>query len=275
MMGAASAPALSRRDIDRLRHRGHAGGVILPHRALRTTRIDGWKLLQSAILTGGFVAAWLLVLFDWTTLAWARMLSFWSEAMGLGGSVVMVRYTFAGIYRFEAPYVAFSSALPSRGQLVFGAFAVAVVLVASFLVPKRLAPLLYGLRVLALTQATAEIFFYWMPEAFPYDGAGYVHGMLLAGLALLTIAPVMVALTYFIFDFSLTRKAALVLFVMVHLAVLLPLQYLAHGFVIHHGSLLTMPLVFLAFGLPLDVMVFIAFYGWAMSWKNGLNGHGR
>jgi hypothetical protein len=261
---------LQRRKFEELRHLGYAGEVIPRHRALLTSPPTARKLLPSLALAVAAVAAWLLVFLHWTTAAWQRLLSYWQQALGLGDAVTMVRYRVAGVYDFEAPWVPFSSGLPGRTPLLIGAIAVAVVLVASFLVPRRMAPLVYSLRVLALTQATAEVFFYFWPEAFPYDGSGYVHGMLLASLALLTILPLMLALIYYVFDFTLLRKAWLTFLVLAHLALFCPLQYMTHAVVLHHGSLLMMPLMFLAFGLPLDVMIFIAFYGWGMSWKSEL-----
>jgi hypothetical protein len=35
-------------------------------------------------------------------------------------------------------------------------------------------------------------------------------------------------------------------------------------------SLVVMPVLFLMFGLVLDVMIFVAFYGWGMSWDGVL-----
>jgi hypothetical protein len=266
----ALATHLFRRHVEELRHLGHAGETIPRHRALLTSRPTARKLVPSLLLAVSAVAAWLLVLLPWTTSLWFRLLSYWQQALGLGDHVAMVGYRVAGLYEFETPWVVFSSALPGGTQLLSGAIAVAVVLLASFLVPRRLAPLVYSLRVLALTQATAEVFFTYWPEAFPYDGASYVHGMLLTSLALLTIVPPMLALVYYVFDFTILRKAWLTLLVLAHLALFCPLQYLAHAVVLHRGSLLTMPLLFLAFGLPLDVMIFVAFYGWGMSWKSEL-----
>jgi len=259
---------LTRRRVDEMRHLGYAGDVIPRHRALLTARSGVKELLPSALLAVAWMAVWLLVVFRWTTSAWFQLLAYWQERLGLGDHVAMVQYRFINLYDFEAPWVSFSAGLPDRRALLAGAIAVVVVLVVSFLVPKRLAPLVYSLRVLALTQATAEVFFYFWPQAFPYDGPGYVHGMLLASLALLTILPLMLALIYYVFDFTLLRKAGLTLLVLAHLALFAPLQYLTQALVLHHGSLLMMPLMFLAFGLPLDVMIFIAFYGWGMSWKS-------
>jgi hypothetical protein len=259
-----------RRRVEEMRRLGYAGNVIPRHRALLTAHGGARKVLPALFLALGTLAAWLWILFPWTTTAWFQILAFWQERIGLGESIGMAQYRFAGVYDFECPWVSFSAGLPDRNALMVGAVVTALVLVASFLVPKRLAPLIYALRVLAITQATAEIFFYYWPEAFPYDGPGYVHGMLLASLALLSIVPVMLAFLYYVFDFTFLRKAWLTVLVLAHLALFCPLQYLTHALVLHHGSLLMMPLMFLAFGLPLDVMIFIAFYGWGMSWKSEL-----
>jgi len=55
---------------------------------------------------------------------------------------------------------------------------------------------------------------------------------------------------------------------LVHLAVFLPLQAVVHAYVIYRGSLLTMPVLFLVFGVLLDVFVYVALYGWGMSWRS-------
>ena len=80
--------------------------------------------------------------------------------------------------------------------------------------------------------------------------------------------PLVLAMIYFIFDFSLLRKLGLTLVVMLHLAVLIPFQFVIHAYIIHRFSLLFMPILFMLFGLLLEVSVGIAFYGWAMSWQS-------
>ena len=42
---------------------------------------------------------------------------------------------------------------------------------------------------------------------------------------------------------------------------------MAHAVIIYHASVLFLPLLFFVCGLPLDLMIFIGFYGWAMSWQ--------
>lgn len=53
----------------------------------------------------------------------------------------------------------------------------------------------------------------------------------------------------------------------VHLALFVPLQYLAHALLQHRGSLLFMPLLFWMLGLPLDILVLVALFSWAASWQ--------
>jgi hypothetical protein len=56
----------------------------------------------------------------------------------------------------------------------------------------------------------------------------------------------------------------------VHLSVFLPLQVLVHVGLVLKGSALVMPVLFLIFGLLLDVLILVAFYGWALSWPGTL-----
>jgi hypothetical protein len=53
-----------------------------------------------------------------------------------------------------------------------------------------------------------------------------------------------------------------------HLVVLLPLQAVVHAWIIHRASLLSMPLLFLLFGVLLILFVYVALYGWGMSWRS-------
>jgi hypothetical protein len=79
----------------------------------------------------------------------------------------------------------------------------------------------------------------------------------------------LVAFTYFIFDFPLWQKLLLASMLLLHLAVFLPLQAVVHAWVVYRGSLLTLPMLFLVFGVLLDVFVYVALYGWGMSWRSG------
>ena len=73
-------------------------------------------------------------------------------------------------------------------------------------------------------------------------------------------------LTYYIFDFGLPRKALLTSITMAHLALFLPFQVLLQALVLQK-SVLFMPVLYIIFGMPVDVMLVIGFYSWGMTWS--------
>ncbi len=201
---------------------------------------------------------------DWVVVAWAWILDFWRAVFGLGGYVVIVDYPLG----FSAPYLAVGAGLPGFWTWIVGATITLALFGGSFLVPRRFLPVAYLIRVLAFFQAVAQVFFALWPAWFPYSASGYVHGMLIAGIALVSLTPVLLGLIYYIFDFALSRKLGLTLVTMLHLCLFIPLQYMAHAFILYHSTLLFLPILFFVFGLPLDILVLIAFYAWGVSWRS-------
>ena len=63
-----------------------------------------------------------------------------------------------------------------------------------------------------------------------------MEGLMRAGIGLISAIPLLFALTYYIFDFGL-------------------------------WSTLFMPLLYIVCGIPLNVMLIIAFYSWGMTWQ--------
>jgi hypothetical protein len=145
-----------------------------------------------------------------------------------------------------------------------------VLVLVSLLLPRRYLPVSFFLRIVAFFQGCSQLFFAFWPEAFPYSAGGYIHTMLIAGLMIVPLVPIVLGFTYYLFDFSLSRKIGLTAMLMLHLTLLIPLQYAAHGWIMCHSSLLFLPLLFFVSGLPLNVLVFISFYAWGFSWRNRL-----
>ena len=255
--------------IEDLRHRGFRGGYIQNHRALLTSPGGMAKVVSSVGLALVLLAGWLLTV-NWASVAWAHMLSFWSDVLGIRSFVTLAHYRFSSVFSFSVPYLYVQSPLPGVFDLVIGAIVTVIVFISTFFLPRRYLPVAYLLRVVVFFQACAQVFFTFVPMKFPYGASGYVHGELIAGLVLIALVPVALAFTYFIFDFSLWKKATLALIIMLYFFLMIPMQFLAHAYALHHTSLLMLPLLFFVFGLPLDVMIFIAFYSWGASWKNRL-----
>jgi YaiO family outer membrane protein len=250
-----------------LRERGHGGGVIVPHRAILTLDLRAARIALSATLGVALAVAWFLAINQVSRL-WMAILEFWRGALGLTASVQPVRYTVLHRFHLEFPMVAATAAPLSRTIWLTTIAVTAIAFLVSFLLPRRRAlPLVYLLRLAALVQTSSLVFFWLFPGAFPYDIAGYTHVVLIAGMFLTGLVPVLLGATYFTLDFSRKKKLALVLLVMLHLTLFIPMQYLGHAILIHHGSLLVMPLLFWMFGLPLDVGLIVGLYAWAMSWR--------
>jgi len=90
-------------------------------------------------------------------------------------------------------------------------------------------------------------------------------------MGLIALVPLMLGFTFSIFDYSWWRKAGLAVLIMSYLMIFIPIQYAAHAFIMHHLSILFLPVLFFAFGLPINIMVFIGLYSWGASWKHNLH----
>ncbi len=245
---------------------GGASTFLFQHRG--TARLTGRRaLLRSALgLAIFFTAAWVMIL-QLIGPAWGYFYVFWLEALGLPGRVVLTYYEWLGGLLFPVPYLDVAAAPPSQ-TVLFATGAVTVLLyLASYFVPRRMVPGTYFLRAALFVQATAVIFFACWPEAFPYTLAQYLKGLTTASLFVAALAPLVLGFTFYPLDFTLGQKAKLTVVIMGYMTVMVPMQYIAQGAVIHHGSLLFMPLLYLFFGLPLNVLALIALYAWGMSWE--------
>jgi len=258
-----------RRELRRLRHRGCAGGFIARHRAMVVSPVHAFKLIGASVLVVALMLAW-YALYPLVARFWVGMLDFWQQVLGLGGYVTTLRYRLFDRLPFDVPYLGAGAGWPGAWLWWGGLIVVALLVVVSLLLPRRYLPIAYMLRIVAGFQATAQVFFAFWPRAFPYTADGYVHGMLIASVFFISLVPILLGFTYYIFDFSLRQKLALTAVIVLHQIVMIPLQYVAHAWVMHHFSVLFLPVLFFIAGLPLNVVIFIALYSWGFSWPSAL-----
>jgi hypothetical protein len=257
-------------DLDLARRSGFRGGFISNHRALLFSPLDRGKLLQAAVMMTALVAAWYLLL-PLVSRFWGTAMLTAAEALRLVGAVNRPEhYSVAGLIHIEVPALYVPAGLPPRWAWELGAGLAAVLMAISFVLPERSLPLSYLLRLVALVQVVAEIYFALWPNDFPYTAGGYIQTMVLASAVFIWLIPVVLALTYYLFDFTLTQKLRLTVIVMGHQAVMVPLQYVVHALVLYHLSLLFLPVLFFVLSLPLNVFALVAFYGWGFSWPSPL-----
>ncbi len=254
-----------RRHYEALRFQGHGGGRILTHRALIRLPLRRGQLWGSTVIAVGIAAIWFAAQ-PVVTEAWRVMLDIGHTSLGLEDPVLQSA-THLSFYTFRIPYSGLADPAPSQTIWWVTVFITLALFFASFLIEFAYLPLTYILRSVVFIQASALVFFSLWPAAFPFALADYLYGMMLAGYVLIGLVPIVFGLTYYVFDFGIVKKLLLTAIVMLHLAVFIPLQYLLQGYLVHQLSFLFLPVMFFLFGLPVDILILIAFYGWGMSWE--------
>jgi hypothetical protein len=247
------------------RFRGHRGGVISMHRALTRFVLGPLDLITSVLLV-------LLISFVWVASlpqlcrSWQHVLTVGLRTLALRADLGLSEHHITSAIRFAVPYPRMVGVLPDPPTWWFTAAVVIVLLAASFFLPTRLTPVKYLLRAALFIQATGLAYFMWAPGRFPHTPDSYMEGLTSYAIALISFVPILFGLTYYIFDFGLIRKALLTAMTMAHLSVFLPLQILLQAIFVEK-SVLFMPLLYIVFGLPVDILIVLAFYSWGMSWS--------
>jgi hypothetical protein len=197
---------------------------------------------------------------------WKAFFEFWIDKLDLTGSVSTQQ---AGPASFDLMLPHLNLAAKSPDTLTWWV-TIGITLFLQLLalhIPEKFLPFRYLLQLGLFVQMTALVFFAATPTAFPYSLQGYVGNALECGIWLVLVVPWVHALVYYIFDFSVLKKACLTLMTIGFLLVALPFQLMVHVFLMMKGSLLLMPLLYFLFGVWLLMAAFVALYGWAMSWS--------
>jgi hypothetical protein len=249
--------------VDSIRLRGHRGGVIAMHRALHHFRLDLVRLFSSISLLILLTIAWILVL--------PLVCRYWHRVFGLGlrllpfdAKLESATYKL-GFIRLAVPCLRMEPVLPSLMLWTVSCASVLLILVSTFLLPSKWLPFAYLIRAIVAVQASALVYFALWPASFPHTPDGYIEGLVIAELALIAVIPLLFGLTYYIFDFGLLKKAGLTALTMMHLTVFVPCQILLQALVLQQ-SVLFMPVLYIIFGIPLDIVLIVAFYSWGMTW---------
>jgi hypothetical protein len=270
MPGKRARPELERaRKLEAMRVRGVRGGVITPHRSMVGLPWTGFRLLTTLLLSlGGLLL--LYAALPGLGRLWQEIFVRARDFLGLHVPLGDQLWTLPGGLEFTLPVLAVMTPLPGTRELRIAAILAVLVFALSFLLPVRFTPLRYFLRLLAIVEGSAIGFFAFSAESFPYRLQDHVFILLSAGLVVMALVPLVLGLTLHVFDLAFWKKLLLTVAILAHLAIFIPLQVLVHIWLVLQGSAVLMPVLFLVFGLLLDVLVFVAFYGWALSWRGEL-----
>lgn len=233
------------------------------HRSLRSMAIDPGRLLQALLLPLGFcltfawAGPWLLAIWRGCILYWATLLDLPLEALADGSGDTLL-----GLH-----WVATDSRLDMPGQstwLVTALLSGVAFLLSSRLEDRRL-PLRYLIRILCFIQMLALLFFLIMPSQFPYGVADHLDDLAQVGYSVSLVVPVLLTLGYYLLNAPCTTKVLHTVLILIYFALMVPHQIVLHAVVLHHFSVLFMPILTICFGAVFDVLIFVALYSWAAS----------
>jgi hypothetical protein len=251
--------------VEVMRHRGWRGGLITPHRAFVRLRLGPRQIIESVVLVFAGTAAWIALL-PTVGRFWGHILAFWGKQLGLKSDIILAPQGWGRHIHFALPCFGLPAG-PASGEAWWITTGVTILAFgASFLLTEEALPWAYLLRGFCLLQATALGYFAVASARFPHDLPGYTVSMLVFSCVLIGLIPVLYGFTFYLLDFTLTQKIFLTLATVAHLVLFVPQQYMLHVYLLH-GSVLFMPVLYFVFGPFLDILVFIGFYSWGMSWR--------
>ena len=252
--------------LEAIRRRGWRGGEISPHRAFARLRLTPARIAESAGLCAVGIAAW-IVLLPMVGRFWGHIFAFWGRQLGLNSDVILVSQGWGSYVHFALPCFGLSAG-PASGLAWWITAAVTILAFGgTFVLHDEVLPWVYLIRSFCVLQATALAYFALASARFPHDLPGYTVSMLVFSCILIGLVPVLYGFTYYLLNFSLSQKVLLTGITMAHLVLFVPQQYMLHVYLLH-GSILFMPLLYFVFGPFLDILAFIGFYSWGMSWSS-------
>jgi hypothetical protein len=235
------------------------------HRALAHFRLGTMNLITASCLFVFFSSAWLVLLPQICGL-WTRIFMLGIRFLPLRAEVGVAEHHWTPFLSFNIPYLRMEPVLPSAQVWWLSCAVTSLIFVATFFISKRLIPVIYLLRAVLLVQVIALLYFALIPASFPHTPDSYLAGFVTSGIGLISLVPLVFGLTYYIFDFGLVRKALLTSTTMAYLALFLPFQCLLQALILQK-TVLFMPVLYIVFGMPVDVMLVIGFYSWGMAWS--------
>ncbi len=240
------------------------GTLIRMHRSMRSIDFTPSIILSIMLLP---------LLFDFIlyanlssiTLFWANIMNFWISRINPHGHLSYMDISLLGQTLF-IPVPEVPLAAPSHSAVWINLIACILIMVITDFLPKKYLPAIYLLRAALVIQFSASIYFFIHPDKVPYDMSNYLYGVMALGFYLLFLISPLLALIYYIFDFAFFNKLVTTLMIIMYFIIALPFQFLLHSLIIGISPLF-MPVMYLLFGLLLDVLMFVALYSWAMTFK--------
>ena len=257
-----------------IRYHNSQGRVIPIHHAFKTIELNSFSRTSAIILPVLFLSVFWLMLPEILDF-WAGVMNCWMQRIYQG----IVNYEQVSILgqNVYVPYPMLEAEMPSKKLVILNLIICFVVFALSLLLPKKWIPLTYLTRTLLLIQGSASVNRLLSPDFFPYTMKIYMLDSLTLCVYMLMVLPLLLGLVYYIFDFPVWRKCLLTILMLVYYLLFIPCQYTLHAYLIHEYSMIMLPVLYIFFGVLLDVLTFVSIYSFGMSWRsrrNALRGRG-
>lgn len=126
-------------------------------------------------------------------------------------------------------------------------------------------PIKYLVRCLCGIQLLSILVFLRSPNSFAYSLSDHVNDLLMNGYRCLLVFPFMLAIGYYLFHERLLVKLLYSLMIELYFLLMIPHKVIVHIILLHFGSRLVMPLLYVCLGSAFDIFAFVALYAWVLS----------
>ncbi len=250
--------------LERLRFTGIAGRRIPIHRALRTIEWHHARWLHPLVLTSLFLAL-LIIATDPVMQIWQVALQRLFDIAGLESTFTSQHYHSRIGLSFAVPHPDLGGNTPTVMALWIVAIFSSTTFIWSHFANAQRLPLHYVICALSGTGLLSVAWFAWSPIPFPHTIGSHVRTGFTISWILALVTPLLLSLSFYPFDHSLPHKCFGTLMIVATLVLFAPLQYTSHAILLHWGTLVLAPLLFIFFGFLPNAIIFIALYAWLMS----------
>ncbi len=245
---------------------GAATSFIHQHRGI--ARLDRRLSIAgtATLLAIGVFALWLAAL-PTIGIIWGYVLIAIRDVLQLSAEVIMMRDS-VGILNLRIPILDLQALHPSPLQTNLSALICLLIIGGTFALEERYTPVSYLVRAMCFVQLIACAYFTLWPNAFPHTSGDFLLGMTLISVFITSAVPLVMGGAYYVFDFGFPKKILITAMMMGYMAVLIPFKYATMSIILWKGSTLYLSILYIFFGVPLDVFALIALYAWGMSWRS-------
>lgn len=233
------------------------------HRSVRRYRLNRARMAVDVLLLAVIsVAIWRGL--DALGVLWGSQFDFWMRHTVLPARVDEGALAMAG---FGVPRLGIlvGTLLPTAVEWWGSALVCACVWIYTLFMNRERLPLLYFLRLLVLVHVSALVYFYLWPDRLPISVAAYLSDMFRHGMYVVLLLPALFGLVLFPFALSIGVRYGAILAGALFIVLATPLQVACVAWLLHAGSVLMLPVLFLFFGFLPQLVGLMGIYGFALS----------